>query len=382
MLKDEPTPLYGREWELNQLHIIFSRAVALPCAQTILLQGMTGIGKSALLNAFICHLKRAEKNYLLFSTNSCLNHNSPHFFVANFVRSLLLVKAHTEVEIGHQIDLVSSTPLSAIRMRQWADLSLSLAHTQTLRQFSDERLRLVDKTVVSDLLEYLNHKKVQAILIDDAHTLSEQSRYFLSILTQVQCHFGILFLLSAQKKNAFTHPPKWLSSAHIIYLKPLDISSMQQLAHHTLLSRDMLPCKHQHRTAIALKRACGNPLFLIQLLCVTHPQSELPETLQQLTQHYLNSMPCEVVNTLKFAARIGQHFDTKQLHQFNEHKKIRAPLCVLHKMLSSGLITQDAEHYSFVHPLVWESLRSHANDLELDWYKHHQSNTQNQVTRI
>ncbi|TMN46178.1 ATP-binding protein, partial [Pseudoalteromonas piscicida] len=50
--------------------------------------------------------------------------------------------------------------------------------------------------------------------------------------------------------------------------------------------------------------------------------------------------------------------------------------------LSSRLITQDAEHYRFVHPLGWATLRSPANDLDLDWYKHQQSNTQIQVTPI
>ncbi|MCO7189538.1 MULTISPECIES: ATP-binding protein [unclassified Pseudoalteromonas] len=382
-----PNPCYGREWELNHLHSMINQTLNLCSLQTLYLQGMTGAGKTSLLTAFTAQLTTAGRRSLTFSCDAFTERTQSPFSVLYFVRALMSVNDKTPGhDIRHKIDLVASSALCSLRLRQWLGCDLNQNETDTLALLTKNRIKQLDKQVAQNLLAYAHHKGVIAIMIDGAHNLTTKALQFIQLLTSCGAQLAITFIISAQQKQTFIHPPKWLSHAHTIILKPLDLDAMVQIANHTLLSQGRVPDKHRNRATNAITRAQGNPYFLKQLLSHPDPIVALPDTLQHFARNCLNSMPCEVANTLKFAASLGLCFNTHQLQQFNDNENIRAPLCVLHKMLCSGLVTQSDEHFCFVHPLVQEALKSQTTRSDFSWYTyprhHHPNNCPNQVTSI
>ncbi|MCG7534132.1 ATP-binding protein [Pseudoalteromonas sp. OOF1S-7] len=379
------SPCYGREWELDYLHAVLNRALNHGALQTLYLQGMTGAGKTRLLATFATQLATAGKRSVTFSCSTATESTFSSFSIQSFVKALMSVTETIQShDIRLKIDLIASSTLCALRLRQWLGSRLTQGETDTLARVSETRLQQLDKQVAQNLLAYASHKGMAAIIIDGAHNLSTKALQFIHLFTSCDAQQAVTLIISARQQHAFIHPPKWLSHAHTIILKPLDPHAMTQLAKHTLRCQDMAPDKHRARTADAIKRAQGNPYFLKQLLSDPGPVVALPNALQHFARNCLNSMPREVASTLKFAASLGLCFNTHQLQQFNENEKIRAPLCVLHKLLCSGLIKQSDDHFCFVHPLVQEALKSQTSNNEFSWYTyprhHHPNRCPNQVT--
>ncbi|MDK1309796.1 AAA family ATPase [Pseudoalteromonas ardens] len=385
LVKDMPNPCYGRDWELNHLHSVLNLALNRCALQTLYLQGMTGAGKTSLLTTFATQLTTAGKRSLIFSCDASTENAQSPFSMPSFIKALMSVNDTTPShDIRHKIDLIASSALCTLRLRQWLGNNLTQCETDTLTLLSQTRVKQLDKQVARNLLAYAHHKGVAVIVIDGAHNLPANALQFIQLFTSCDAQQAIAFIISAQQKHAFIHPPKWLSHAHTIILKPLDPDTMVQIANHTLLCQGKVPDKHREQTADAITRAQGNPYFLKQLLSDLDPVVTLPDALQHFARTCLNSMPCEVASTLKFAASLGLCFNTHQLQQFNDNEKIRAPLCVLHKMLCSGLVKQSDEHFCFVHPLVQEALKSQTTHSEFSWYTyprhHHPNQCPNQVT--
>ncbi|WP_194868127.1 AAA family ATPase [Pseudoalteromonas sp. PPB1] len=364
-----PNPCYGREWELNHLHCILNYALDNSAFKIVYLQGMTGAGKSRLLATFASQLASAGKRCLAFSCTAPNDSSAPTFSIPCFIKALMSVtELASSRDISLKIDLIANNVLCALRLRQRLDSNLNQGETDTLSMLSESRLKWLDKQIAQSLIAYANHKGVVAIIIDDAHNLSTNALEFIRLFTSCNTPHAVTFIIASQQKHAFIYPPKWLDHAHIIILRPLDPDAMAQLATHILRCQGKEPQKHREQTADAIKRAQGNPYFLKQLLSDSDPLNALPNALQQFARTCLNAMPCEVARTLKFAASLGQSFNTHQLQQFNDNEQIRAPLCVLHKMLCSGLIKQSDEHFYFIHPLIQEALKSQTKSTDFSWY--------------
>ncbi|MCF6438463.1 AAA family ATPase [Pseudoalteromonas luteoviolacea] len=387
LIRDMPLPCFGREWELQQFHTILNQAVKHSALQTIYLQGMTGAGKTALLNTFVAQLKAANQSSLYFLCPAPSLKNQGRSAIAGLVRALLSINEETShAAIESKVYTVATGPLSILRLYQWLGLALNEHESQALDVLCTVRKQQLDAQLIQQLLRYIAHKGIVNMVIDDAHNLTAKELYFVSQFAQSDCPQPMLLIISAQQKRFFVQPPSWLTRAHSIAVKPLDKQSMHQLANYILRSQGVLVASQQRRVIAAIERAEGNPSFLKQLLCDDYTATEVPDTLQLLALSSLNNMPCDVANTLKFAASLGQYFDTQQLQSFNEYHEIRAPLCVLHKMLCSGLIRQNEDRFSFVHPLIQEALKSLVHETEFSWYisgsfDHIQGKTE-QVTRI
>ncbi|MEM5553256.1 ATP-binding protein [Pseudoalteromonas sp. NEC-BIFX-2020_002] len=359
-MKQSVDPCLGREWELHQLHSLLSYAESQNCTKTIYIYGITGSGKTHLLNHFIDCVKSAGKRNLAFSQpHNCPAHKLK-FSIFNFIKQLLQIESTaTDMVITKKVNLVASSSLSYLRTLQLLGFSLSKNQRNTLAKQTLQQMNKIDQQIAYDLIDYAVHKRIALITIDDVHHLTYTQIQFLRLFIEIEYAQPILFILIAQPKDLLTSPPDWLSLAHTMPLKQLSLDAQTRLAKHCLAKKGFAIAKYQTEVKVAIERAAGNPAFLQQLLLTPDYQSFQSTKLQQFIDNTLADMPVELTELFQYAALQGFHFSASQLTQFTHKKHIHAPLCLAQKMLSSGLVVRESDHYSFSHPLIWEGIKNH-----------------------
>lgn len=375
-----PETCYGREWELQQLHTLLNHAETECKTKVAFLSGMIGIGKTCLLGTFTKQL--ATNNKKVANIEVCATPHSKGFSIALLLKLLLKIsEADSYDDVKNKTQLVFSSTKSAVRVLYLMNYALDSNQMNALANINKNQLDEIDAHIANDLLAYLGHKKVSVVAIDGLHLLTHDEVTFIRHLTQVKTSAPVLIVLTAQNNGLFTYLPSWLSSAHSIPIKELDAPTLETIAKSTLAKQGVCPHKYREKIDLAIRRINGNPLFLNQLLIAPNIDSSLPEKLTQSIKSTLDEMPPDACAILKLASHNGQHFDSKQLHQFSSHKAIKFPLCMVQKLLKSGLVTQTTEHFSFVHPMVCEAIKHHTRDFEDHGYKPQQNRQNYQVSR-
>ncbi|WP_210796568.1 AAA family ATPase [Pseudoalteromonas ostreae] len=342
------------------MHSLLNYAESQNCAKTIYIYGITGSGKTHLVNHFIDCVKSAGKRYLAFNQpHNCPAHKLK-FSTFNFIKQLLQIESTvTDVVIKKKVNLVASSSLSYLRTLQLLGLSLNQNQRNTLEKQTPQQMNKIDQLIACDLIDYAAHSRIALITIDDVHHLTCTQMQFLRLFTEQEYAQPILFIFTAQPKGLFTSVPEWLSLAHTIPLKQLNQDAQIRLAKHYLANRGLSIAKYQTKINVAIERAAGNPGFLQQLLLTPNPQKCNPTELQEVIDNILTGMPIELIELFLFSALQGFHFSACQLSQFTQQKHIYAPLCLVQKMLCSGLVVRKSDHYSFSHPLIWEGIKNY-----------------------
>ncbi|MBE0370542.1 AAA family ATPase [Pseudoalteromonas aurantia] len=360
LISQSVEPCLGREWELHQLHSLLNYVESQHRAKTIYIYGITGSGKTHLLHHFIECVKAAGKYDLAFGQpHNCPPHKLK-FSIANLIKQLLKIDhTATEVVIKEKVNLVVSSSLSYVRTLQLLAISLNQNQRNTLEKQTPLQINKIDKQIANDLIRYAAHKHIALVTFDDVHHLTYTQVQFLRLFTEEEYAQPILFIITAQPKGLFTSAPGWLSLAHTMPLKQLNLDAQTRLAKHYLAKRGLSIAKYQTRVKMAIERAAGNPAFLQQLLFSPHSQTCPPTELQRFIDNTLTDMPAELAELFQFSALQGFHFNASQLSQFTQKQHIRAPLCLAQKMLASGLVIRESDQYRFSHPLIWESIKNH-----------------------
>ena len=353
-------PCLGRDWELHQLHSLLNYVQSERSSKTIYVHGMTGSGKTHLLEHFIHSTRAAGKKDVYFTRQWSESPQKQVFSIANLIKALLQVpdRASTS-DIKEKAHLVASSSLSYFCILKLLGSQLSHEQIACLQKQSSSESNQMYRTVVTDLIRYAVHKQVAIVVIDDTHHLSVEALQFLRFFIDIPYAYPILFVVIAQHKDRFTTTPDWLSLAHNMPLQALDPATLHSLAKHYLLKKGVTVAKYQAKVALAIKRSAGNPEFLQQLLSSADPNANTPEKLQFYIDKTLSNMPPELSELFQFSALQGFHFNVSQLSQFTRQKHVNAPLCLAQKMLCSGLVIRRSDHYSFSHPLIWEGVKNY-----------------------
>ncbi|AQQ00813.1 hypothetical protein B0W48_13930 [Pseudoalteromonas aliena] len=373
LIKTTPPPCFGRDWELHQLHTLLSFVESDQKSKSVYLFGMIGAGKTLLIDTLSAYTKASGKGVINLICDRGIKPEKSVFSIAIFIEKLLHInEIKDEQQIRNKVNLVSSSTLSNLRTIQLLELPLNENQQQTLKVLSANRVRELDHMIAYDLMSYAAHKNIALITIDDIHQLSAPETRFIRLFIEREFTHPILILLAAQEKNQLITQPDWLAFAHSIALKTLNTQALNSLAKQYIESQGLCSAKYQSRIQIAIERAAGNPSFLQQLLLSSHPHLVLPEKLQHLISTMLTKMPIELTLLLKLAALIGLTFNVEQLNHFIRKKQTYSALCLIQKMLSTGLVVYKSDHFIFCHPLVWEIIKNQVNKVELNWYQREQ----------
>lgn len=337
------TPLVGRQHELRLLDQFWGRARQAQ-AQTVLILGDAGIGKSRLINAFQTQLDN-QAIILELRCHPEFEHTPFHPLLTLFERLCGVTMGDTASDKGNKLSrylrghcAAHANDVLELLGPQWQ----STASSPQRALPSHRKEQLVSRLV--EALHDLAAPHPMLLVIEDLHWCDPSTLEWLIAHTERR-RAPVLTLLTARPE--FTQVPKF---THLLNLSPLSASEVTELIDH--LAHD-LPA-----TAVrgVIERADGIPLFVEELARVaqTPAYQKTPLTLQELLTTRLDSTG-EAKPTACLAAVLGREVDLDLLRRISPlaPKTFDDTVAIL---LDKGLLHPgDSNTLIFRHSLIQEA---------------------------
>jgi class 3 adenylate cyclase/tetratricopeptide (TPR) repeat protein len=340
----QPAPTFiGRETELNSLLGAALGVGAGEVGKAIELVGPEGIGKSRLISEAV---ERWPLQTVHVTCDS-FSGGRPYRPLRAAARHLLGLDDDTPAgEVASA--LIAALEKSATMLLPWASL-LGEVFGVTLpatREVGELEPRFRQRRLESAFVELIGMLVTgpAAFVFEDAHAL-DQASMSLVVRMAEQVEAAPWLVIATRRQDS----PIWerLTGKTVVELGPLDVASSEHLL--TELSIEALDA-HQRRAL--LRRAEGNPLFLVELARATNatgsPES-LPDTLEPLLAAQVDRLAPTDRRTLRAAAVLGTRFQKEQLArvlegdvQIDEEQWARL----------SQFLLEEADELVFAHALV------------------------------
>ncbi|MEG4249034.1 AAA family ATPase [Microcoleus sp. Pol10D4] len=377
-----PEKLYGRKTEVSSLLAAFER-VSTGSAEMMLVAGLSGIGKTAVVNEVHKPIAR-QRGYFIKGKYDQFQRNIPFSAFVQAFRELMgqllsesdaqlqtwKTKILTALGDSGQVLIEVIPELERIIGAQSPALELSGSAAQNRFNLLMQKFVQVFTTAEHPLVMFL----------DDLQWADSASLKLLQLLMEDRGH---LLVLGAYRDNEVSpvHPfmltideiVKSGAAVNTITLQPLSLAYLNQLVADTLICDLSFA---QPLTELVYEKTKGNPFFSTQflkalhedgLIIFDHPQSLLSKGGSQggwqcdiaqvrLTHAsdvvefmavQLQKLPKETQDVLKLAACIGAQFDLDTLAIVNEELPEQTA-SALWKALQEGLILVIAEGYNFI----------------------------------
>ncbi|MGI0493707.1 AAA family ATPase [Alkalinema pantanalense CENA528] len=370
-----PEKLYGREAEVQTLLNAFER-VTQGHAELMLVAGLSGIGKTAVINEVHKPIVR-QRGYFIKGKFDQFNRNVPFSAFVQAFRELvtqLLSESDLQLQtwktqileaLGDNaqviVDLIPE--LERILGPQPPATELSGTAAQNRFNLLFQRFIRVFTTVEHPLVMF----------IDDLQWADSASLNLMQVL-MAEAQTSHLLLLGAYRDNEVfpAHPllltldgiAKAGATIETITLQPLSDQSLNRLVTETLHTVESIA---QPLTELVMQKTQGNPFFATQFLKVLHQDqlitfdrdaghwqcdigqvrdAALTDDVVEFMVRQLQKLPESTQNILKLAACIGAQFDLETLAIVSEQSQTEVAT-VLWPALQEELILPQSEVYKF-----------------------------------
>jgi predicted ATPase/class 3 adenylate cyclase len=371
--------LVGRESSLQKMAKV-AKGLSQGFGGLIWIEGEAGIGKSRLMREFAASVASDD---VRISRGSCSAQRSDHVFSAfsDLLVGMLKVRLNSESDqIRSQIDRAFRSWSEDARMAQpHVELLLGLQPSGTagerLASLAPDQLRQQTFVAMRRLLKILADEKPLVILLDDLHWIDAMSAELLQFLVNLVVSSPVLFVC-AQRRQGADAPNERL--ARVQGLIPSQTMRFQlgrlSDAESELLLAELLPeaqLPERLHSAI-LERSAGNPYFIeefIRMLIeqgylarrgdhweivrrdLAHEDLPTPSSLEALVRSRVDTLPVELKQLIRYAAVIGDPFETTVLERVSGLSNIRHHLSRLSSRL---LVQQEGEtgRWRFAHSII------------------------------
>jgi class 3 adenylate cyclase/tetratricopeptide (TPR) repeat protein len=361
-----PTPLVGREHELELLRGSLARARRERSTQLVTLVGVPGIGKTRLVQELFRAVE-ADQELIYWRQGRCLPYGDG---VALWALGEI-VKAHAGVlddddadSAEHKLAAVVEEAVGDAREAAWIERHLrpliGLATDPEARSDRDESF-----TAWRRFFEGLAERSPLVLVFDDLHWADEGLLDFVDHLVDWATGVPLLVVASA-RPELLARRPEWgggKPNAFTVSLPPLTDEQTTLLV-HGLLDRTLLPAELQ---SALVERAGGNPLYAEEFarIAVERPRSgngsdlPLPESVQGLIAARLDSLGPSEKELLQDAAVVGRTFWLGAVDALGEADDRRQIADRLHGLERKAFlrrerrsVVEDETQYAFSHGLV------------------------------
>ncbi|ADZ91958.1 hypothetical protein Marme_2728 [Marinomonas mediterranea MMB-1] len=343
-------PFVGRDWELVQLQQLYNLNLSSQSAACI--QGMQGVGKTALIKRFLDQLQHTNKHsvYVPIEPNDA--------FTRRFCRAILCISNDLDdASVRLVIKALANTSLLYFYLLDWVGVTLDSAERYALSHLSPSRLGELEALAMTLLVQKALESSVSAIAIDNLHAANSKQLHFIEEFIEISKKQRLFLILGLTDIGLFTYPPDWLKHAHTISLGALNDSACESLASFYTKPQSLPPSQLELLRQLSIKRSNGHPAILKALIESTQGDKVFPEPLYKTTIRTLLELTHVQVSLLKFIACAGMAVKVEVIDYFLSIKSVTG-IKPVHDLVCLGILCPKSNCYVFRHLLIWEIVLS------------------------
>lgn len=266
-----PVPLepffVGRKEELRALKDAYQKT-ATGHSQTVVIEGVSGVGKSALIENFVTKLQTLEPGPVILEGRCYERELAPFKAFDGIIESLI---RHVE-DIEIQDAAIVSPPNASLLTRLFPALVrlkiFSGVHDRIQEIQDAQILRERGFDAVKDMLFRVRSLQKVVIVVDDMQWADVDSNALLKhIVSEPGAPPLLLVLLTRSQKDTRSVDADWDAACRNritrLHLEPLDDGASLELAHHASQSYGL---KTGLNISVLAKETEGHPLFIAELI--------------------------------------------------------------------------------------------------------------------
>ncbi|MCB1191616.1 MAG: AAA family ATPase [Leptospiraceae bacterium] len=377
-----PEKVYGREEELKQLLDSYKQ-VTTGSTQILLVNGMSGIGKTVLVNEIQKPIV-SSKGYYITGKFDPMKRNMPFraiIYALQDLVKLVLTEKKESVNVWKEKLQTALGPNGRVVTEVVPELELIIGEQPELVELSPNESQNRFNLVFQDFVRvFASREHPLVIFLDDLQWADSPSIHLIQTIYAATDITHLMFILAYRINEVdATHPfvlmvdelRKQEFTIHEVALKPLKLESINQLVADTLKQK---PEVTKPFAEIVMSKTAGNPFFVNELLTNLYHKdlirlkeeqwhwdlskiqdANISENVIDLLAEKAKSLPEEELNTLKQISCIGSWFYLDLFYQIVEKEESDVGN-LLTRLSNYGFITIGENKGKLVHDKVKEAV--------------------------
>ncbi len=339
-LENSMTVPVGRHWEINQFNYLVGYRKLQQVGLTMYITGSAGMGKTHLINYFYKHKETENSSvYLESGSGECGTKVSS---CGRFCFLLLSLNATSdEAVISRRVNKLKLP----VNIQSWLVEYLLQNDAYSEVTYKDWHKNI--GVVLNSLLEDYVRNLQNAIFIDDIHIINNTCENFLPFLVTCIKDFPVILTLAGRNVGSLSHLPRWLNQAYTIQLRSLSLEQLTEISEIIGKNKDLYDVNHN-----ILVRAEGNPRVLRQLMYCSKPAIDIPDSMSSELSLLISNLNTAEVTALKIVSLLNENFSIEQFYQCFSRLLRQKFSCVLHVLVTHGLLKLCGDTYVFQQPIV------------------------------
>lgn len=358
-VSERPAFFVGRQWELSQLHACARSVDTGRHGETVYLEGMAGIGKTALIHRFIEDTRIDENQVVLLDLHRL---SAAQIAPLQYLVRRLLHLPSQAGDMMTRHGITSST--ISVTLQVFVCLMAGVRLLDTERRLLDalgpEQRETGVREALAELVELRRAGGRLLLIIEDVYLADPGFTEIVKALALQTQSKPFLLCLSTRKTGKYFSRPAWLDHARM-----MEITGLTELESRALCSK-LSSTDLRHMRDIH-SRALGHPGYLLQMIHAGELTDDFYAAVNCTVEFRLNKLTSLDLFALHVIAVYGMPVSIEQWHNLLG-ALLDSPnlVCNPQVLVSAQLLKQHSDSYIFVHPIVRESVVSRIPGPELE----------------